>query len=142
MAVAKYIRTPYNYKHLSTDHENIDRTKHSLTQPDMNLTVRELLTRFTTGNLPDISKTPLGIEGDEELTFDMYSHIDDPDYDLADATRDKLVLMEKKLEVDKAIQAKEKLRKELREKEMREFEAFKKLKESGKLKSAENKSEA
>lgn len=143
MTVAKYIRTPYNYKHLSSDHEVIDRTKKSVTEPDMNLSVRELLTRFTTGNLPDISKIPLGSDPGEELTFESYLDINDPDYDLADSTRDKNRLMELKEIVDKSIAKKLQVRKEQNEKEKREFEAYKKAKlESEQKKPAENKNEA
>ena len=52
--MANKFRTPYTFKEGKKDITQVDRSERSLTEPDMNLTVREILTRFTTGNLPDI----------------------------------------------------------------------------------------
>jgi hypothetical protein len=56
--MANKFRTPYTFKEGKKDITQVDRSERSLTEPDMNLTVREILTRFTTGNLPDIQHPP------------------------------------------------------------------------------------
>lgn len=136
MTVAKYIRTPYNYKHSSSDIELVNKANKSLTEPDMNLTVREILTRFTTGNLPAISHNPQFADG--EITFEDYLNVHDLDYDLADATRDKIRLMEIKAEVDASINLKKLAKENILKQEKLEFEEFKKIKaEAAKMEKAQ-----
>jgi len=117
----KRIRTFMNFKAKPEDITKIDKTKKSKTEPDLNLTVREILTRFTSGNLPDIQHKKLS---EESVTFDDYQNFMDPDYDLADMTQDKIRLLEIKHDVDKAIKIKADRRAAKQKQEKVEYDSY------------------
>lgn len=99
-------------------------TMPSLTVPDASFTVRQLLDRFTTGNVPAIARE--GYYENED--WDDYSPMNDHDFDLTDAQnlRDQLmkrakqrqeeyekVMAEKKKRNDARLAKLEKLEKQL-----------------------------
>lgn len=116
------IKSIYDYK----EEEGKVFTQPSLTEPDLSLTVRELLQMHTHGGLPDVHI--LGQNDGEEITFDDYQRFMDLDYDLPDLTQDKLRLMELKEETDKAIAAKVKKRQDAELAEKKELEQLREYK--------------
>jgi hypothetical protein len=126
--VARNIRTSLNYKDRVKDEQfEILENTVSLTEENASISPREIMYRYTSGNLPEIRREDTG--EDDPLTFDDYDHYHDPDYELSDLTRDRIALFKKKDEVEKSLARKRELRREkdLREKE--EFDNWKKLKE-------------
>lgn len=115
-------RTPYNYE----EEQGKKFPKPTLTEPDLNLTVREILTKFTHGGLPHI-----GLEGfdDQDVTFDDYQRYMDMDYDLEDMTIDKIRISEIKADVDKTIALKEEKRKKQSKQEAEELQKLRSLRD-------------
>lgn len=142
--VAKNIRTQLNYKDRIKDSDivEIQENKLSKTESCASITPREIMYKYTSGNLPEVqhdSDEPL-----EKITFEDYLHCHDLDYDLADATRDRILILEKKHEIQKALEIKTKERQDKRAAEKKEFEEFLKAKqeaEQHKQKSEQKKNE-
>ena len=84
--VAKNIRTQLNYNTKVKDSERHEICiGQSLTEQSASITPREIMYRFTSGNLPEIQKEHL--EEQEPLTFEDYENYHDMEYELSDLTR-------------------------------------------------------
>lgn len=87
-------RTHYNFN--LTKHDMEYNNGPSLTVPDQAFTVKEVLEKYTNGVLPDLTKN--GSYPDTEPSFDDTDPIQDPAFDLADATQ---LLQEIAIKLDK-----------------------------------------
>ncbi len=136
--VAKNIRTQLNY---NSKVKNSERHEicigQSLTEQSASISPREIMYRFTSGNLPEIQKDH--IEEQEPLTFEDYQNYHDMEYELSDLTRDRIRIQELKQEVEISLKAKEDLRKKRNQKELAEILNYKKLLEEAKEKEKLNK---
>lgn len=117
-------QTPYQFKITPLCMEKIS-DKPSLTEPDLNLSVRQILFKFTHGNLPDIQHDTFS---DEKVTFEDYQNYMDKDYDLADMTRDKMRLLEIREQVEEQVKQKQAKKLAIIKAEKKAFEDFKKHK--------------
>lgn len=129
------IRTQLNYNNAKNTDVFEILTGQSLTEQSASISPREIMYRFTSGNLPEIQREDMG--EDEPLTFDDYKNYHDLDYELSDLTRDRIRLLELKEEVETSLKAKEKIRKQKLQQELEEFKQYKKLQEIGDNEKAE-----
>lgn len=124
--VAKNIRTQQNYTSRIKKSDRYEiLSGQSLTEQSASISPREIMYRFTSGNLPEIQRDH--IEEEEPLTFDDYKNYHDMEYDLSDLTRDRIRLLELKEEVETSLNAKKLIRQKRNQKELEEFKNYKKL---------------